>query len=151
MEQIEFNNACYEVLEILKYIKNEDLRKIPKEEIEILEKNANFNHDFKFIPSINIKEQNISKLAIGIIAVYFEKYTATEEQKYKIKVKRENDLKCIEQKKRELYNKDNLFKDKVKSVDEVKNENTKLIKYNEIKWYERIFSFFKKILSRYKN
>ena len=42
MEKQEFSNACYEVLEILKYIKKEDLEKIPQEEIQILKKNANY-------------------------------------------------------------------------------------------------------------
>ena len=36
MDKQEFKDACYEVLEILKYVKKEDLEKIPKEEIKIL-------------------------------------------------------------------------------------------------------------------
>ena len=32
MEKQEFGNACYEVLEILKYIKEDDLEKIPQED-----------------------------------------------------------------------------------------------------------------------
>ena len=46
MNNIEFSNACYEVLEILKYVKQEDLKKIPRQEIQILRDNANFKHKF---------------------------------------------------------------------------------------------------------
>lgn len=45
MDKQEFKDACYEVLEILKYVKKEDLEKIPKEEIKILKEYANYNHN----------------------------------------------------------------------------------------------------------
>ena len=45
-ENIEFSNACYEVLEILKHIKKEDIDKIPEDDINMLKKNANYNHNF---------------------------------------------------------------------------------------------------------
>ena len=43
MDKQEFGNASYEVLKILEYIKDDDLKRIPQEEIEILKKNANYN------------------------------------------------------------------------------------------------------------
>lgn len=88
IEKQEFRNSCKEVLEILKYINEEDLKKIPNYEIEILKKNENKNHKFVYNPNIKMKEQNVSKLAKAIIAVYFEKYTATDIQKERIKEKR---------------------------------------------------------------
>ena len=48
MDKQEFKDACYEVLEILKYVKKEDLEKIPKEEIKILKEYANYNHNFQY-------------------------------------------------------------------------------------------------------
>ena len=74
MEKLEFQNACYEVLEILKYIKDEDLVKIPKYEITLLKNNANYEHLFEYNPEKSMKEQNVSKLAKGIIALYFSEY-----------------------------------------------------------------------------
>ena len=56
MENIEFSNACREVLEILKFVKIEDLKKIPKIEIEILEKNENKDYKFTYSPKKNIKD-----------------------------------------------------------------------------------------------
>ena len=56
-ENIEFSNACYEVLEILKHIKKEDIDKIPEDDINMLKKNANYNHNFTYNPDISIREQ----------------------------------------------------------------------------------------------
>ena len=150
MEKIEFNNACYEVLEILKYIKDEDLKKIPKEEIEMLKNNANYKHDFVYNPKKTIKEQNVSKLAKGIIAVFFEKYTASETQKEKIRKKRAEDLKLINQEKERKYS-TNVFEkinesskiNDEKSLEEQKNENTQLIVKREDKWYKKLIKSIK--------
>lgn len=149
MDKVEFNNACYEVLEILKYVKEEDLKKIPEEEIQLLKINANFNHNFKYDPHKSIKEQNISKLAKGMIATYFEKYTASEKQQKKIKLKRAYDLKIIEQEKMEKYKEDNIFKkEDEKEIVESQNENVQIIKIPQEKWYKRIISFFTNIFKK---
>lgn len=149
MNKVEFGNACYEVLEILKYVKDEDKRKIPKEEIELLKNNANFNYDFKYEPHKDIKEQNVSKLAKGIIASYFEKYIASDKQKEKIKLKRAYDMKIIEEKKREKYSIDNIFREQEdKKVIENESENMQIIKIPQEKWYKKIIMFFKNIIKR---
>lgn len=149
MEKQEFSNACYEVLEILKYIKEEDLEKIPQEEIQILKKNANYNHSFHYNPDKNIKEQDVSKLAKGIIAQYFYKYIATEKAKEKIKLKQEYDLQIIENEKRKEYDYDNIFKrnKNVTEKDDEKINNVLPIEYKKEKWYVKIFN---KILSFFK-
>lgn len=146
MEKQEFGNACYEVLEILKYIKEDDLEKIPQEEIQILKKNANYNHSFYYNPGKSIKEQEVSKLSKGIIAQYFYKYIATEKAKEKIKLKQEYDLQIIESEKRKKYDYNNIFKEKqnVAEKDNEKINNVLPIEYKKEKWYVKIF---KKILS----
>ena len=150
MKKQEFGNACYEVLEILKYIKEEDLEKIPQEEIQILKKNANYNHSFYYNPGKSIKEQEVSKLSKGIIAQYFCKYIATEKVKEKIKLKQEYDLQIIESEKRKKYDYNNIFKEKqnVAEKDNEKINNVLPIEYKKEKWYVEIFNkilnFFKK-------
>ena len=102
MDKQEFKDACYEVLEILKYVKKEDLEKIPKEEIKILKEYANYNHNFQYDPNKHIKEQEVLKLTKGIIAQYFYQYTATDKQKEKIRLKQQYDLQTIEKEKEKL-------------------------------------------------
>ena len=148
MNNIEFSNACYEVLEILKYVKQEDLKKIPKQEIQILKDNANFKHKFIYDAKKDIKEQEISKMAKGIIAVYFYKYTVSEKQREKIKLKQEYDLK-IKQGEKEENSYYDMFKPKIKQekISLSEDKGNQLVKYEQKKWYMRIFSKIKKILN----
>lgn len=155
MENIEFKNACYEVLEILTHVKQEELNKIPREEIQVLKENANYNHNFKYNPEVDIKQQPVSQLAKGIIAVYFEKYLASDIQKAKINAKRKYDLEVIEQEKRERYNPDKIFENsnKEKLVEETNNHDkisttTELVEFKTKKWYERIFTFIKRLFKK---
>lgn len=148
-ENIEFSNACYEVLEILKYIKKEDIDKIPENDINMLKKNANYNHNFTYNPDISIREQKVLKLTKGIIAMFFEKYTATEKQKQKIALKRKYDLTKLEDEKVQKYNVD-VFKDrreKQENNNEIQNKNTQLVVKPEEKWYKKVLkaieNFFK--------
>lgn len=128
MENIEFSNACKEVLEILKFVKRNDLEKIPKIEIDILERNQNTEYKFIYNPTKSIKDQMVSKMAKGIIAYYFYKYIAKEEQKEIIRKKQEYDFKKIEQEKKKQFEKENfknIFKDKIEMADN--KENTQIL------------------------
>lgn len=139
----EYANACAEVLEILKSVKDEDLKRIPNEEIENLKENANMEHEFSYDATKDIKEQNVSKAAKGIIANFFVKYIATMEQKQKItsiQHKRleekliANNTPRIEIEETETA----IPKVQIKDLIEVKN----------IKWYEKVYSFFKRIFGK---
>lgn len=112
ISQKDYQIACKEVIEILKFVKKEDLEKIPKDEIEILNNNANIEYKFTYNPKINIKEQNVSKIAKAIIANYFIDYIATPKQKQKILNKQVYDIKNSEKEKIAIYKNNNLFKKK---------------------------------------
>jgi hypothetical protein len=146
IEKEEFSNACKEVLEILKFVNEEDLEKIPKFEIEILQKNENRNYEFIYNPNITMKEQNVSKLAQGIIATYFEKYTATETQKQKIRNKRIYDNNLIEKRKSEEYGQNNLFNISSDTSDTSKE----LVSIHKKKWYINLWENIKKFLRKKK-
>lgn len=136
----EYENACKEVLEILKFVKEEDLKKIPKEEIEIIKKNANLSYEITYNPNKDIKEQNISKVAKAIIANYFVKYIASSEQKQKVlaiqhkKIEEKNAANSI----------NNNFKVEEKSTVEIKD----LVEIKKEKWYEKVYQFLKKIMKK---
>lgn len=153
MEKIEFANACTEVLNILKYIKDEDLNKIPQFEIDNLKYNANTNYKFEYDCKKNINEQNISKLAKTIIAIYFCDYIATPRQKKMVNDKQKYDEMMLENEKRKLYNSENIFrientKNNLSWQNEIiQTENVALIETKHIKWYKKIWN---KILSLFK-
>ena len=135
-----YSIAYSEVLEILKHISKEDYEKIPKSKIELYKTNANKDYVFNYNPTKTLDEQNVSKIAKGIIAILFRDYWATPEQREKIIKKQNNDRIQIEKEKTKKYNPD-VFKSKNK--EEVKTKA--LVNVEKSKWYEKFFTFIKNI------
>lgn len=151
MVSVEYANAYSEVLEILKYISKEDYEKIPNSKIELFETNHNKEYIFKYNPNKTLDEQNVSKTAKAIIAILFRDYWATEIQKEKIITKQNYDRKQLEEKKKERYNSDNLFKNNEKKInlDGTKQEQKlALIEINNIKWYKKVWKFITRYFSK---
>lgn len=139
----EYTNACTEVLEILKSVKDEDLKRIPNEEIENLKENANMEHEFSYDATKDIKEQNVSKAAKGIIAYFFVKYIANMEQKQKIT--------AIQHKRLE----EKLIANSTPRIETEETETTipkvqikDLVDVKDIKWYEKVYLFLKRIFGK---
>lgn len=80
------------------------------------------------------------------ISALFEDYWATDEQKKALKQKEKEAFKELENKKRNLYNPDNLFKNKkVNEVEKhIKNTNITLVNEN---WYNKIIRVLKNIFT----
>lgn len=161
MVSTEYANAYSEVLEILNFIDKKDYDKIPKEKIEIFETNQNKNYKFQYDSSKTLDEQNVSKIAKGIIAILFRDYWATEKQREKILANHNYNRKIMEQQKQQNYNVKDLFKNKVgnnqfvasnkSEIIENKNniiENTALIEVKKENFVTKILDFFKKIFKK---
>ncbi len=148
MVDIEYANAYSEVLEILKYISNEDYIKIPKKCIRVFEENSNINHQISYNPEQTLDEQNISKRAKAIIAILYRDYWATSSQREKIVAKQNYDRKKLEEQKRKLYNPDNIFKNKEKAekVASIKENSAQLIEYKEENFFIKILNKIKRFL-----
>ena len=151
MVSVEYANAYSEVLEILKYISKEDYEKIPNSKIELFETNHNKEYIFKYNPNKTLDEQNVSKTAKAIIAILFRDYWATELQKEKIIAKQNYDRMQLEEKKKERYNSDNLFKNnKKKNILDGTEQEQKLalIEINNIKWYKKVWKFITRFFGK---
>ena len=142
MINIEYANAYSEVLEILKYIPEEDYHKIPKDKIAFFEHNANKEYYFNYNPEKTLNEQNVSKIAKGIIAILFRDYWATPMQRDKIISKQQKDRMQLERIKSENYCTDDIFRNKKQNniKEETSIRTTSMIQYKE--------SLFKKILNK---
>lgn len=146
MVSIEYANAYSEVLEILNYISKEDLNKIPDEKIKVFERNKNSNYIFKYDPSKTLDEQNVSKIAKGIIGIIYRDYWATEEQKEKIFRKQTYERQKIEKEKANKYQYENLFKKNINEIKEDTTDKTALVVYKKNvfqKFFEKIRFFLK--------
>ena len=138
MIDIKYANAYSEVLEILKYISIEDYNKIPENKIEFYKKNANSEYYFEYNPEKTLQEQNVSKLARGIIAILFRDYWASDIQREKIIEKQNFDRRVLEEEKRKKYNIDNIFNKSI-GKESIVVENRLVI--NEEKWYKKLLKF----------
>ena len=148
-----YPKAYTEVLEILKYMPIDDVKKIPKELIDTFEYKKDNN--YKIIIDEN---EDFSKLKIldeteAIMVNIFEDYWATPEQKAKIKAKQQYDMQIIEEEKKKKYNVD-VFKrnEDLKKQSTINNQianNTNLpMKIKQEKFYNKIINFFKKIFHK---
>ena len=144
-----YAKAYKEVLEIIKYFPEKEYNKIPKEKIEYYKNNMDKNYEFIIDPQKDLSEQNISKEANAIIVSLYQDYFATEEQKQKIKEILELNEKKAELARREKHNPEDIFKNKVKQVEDEKDnkqtENTALVEYKE-NFFTRFKNFILKLL-----
>lgn len=102
--------AYTEVLEILKYLPEEELSKIPKEKIEFLESNKDKDYKFSIKYTDDIAKNNISRKAYAIMTVFYNDYFLSEEEQIELqKVLKENSLK-EEKRKKEMYKTEDMFK-----------------------------------------
>ena len=146
----DYANACAEVVRILDYIPYRDYKKIPKDVILYYEKNANNNYNFEYDITRSLDEQNVSKTAKTIIAIFFRDYWATPEQRNKILSYEKYENLKEEAAKNEKYKIDDIFeknKDKLIENTKLNNKKNKPIVPQKQKIYkiifEKILNFFK--------
>ena len=145
MVKTNYANAYKEVLIVLDNLIKEDYDKIPKEYIEFLKSNCNNEYEFYYDNSKTFEEQELLDYTKYILFGLFEKFGATELQKEKIKNFKKNYYNKLEE-KRNLYNSENIFKEK--KVE--KNENINLvIKENKKEnFINKILKFIKNIFRK---
>ena len=145
MVKTNYANAYKEVLIVLDNLIKEDYDKIPKEYIEFLKSNCNNEYEFYYDNSKTFEEQELLDDTKYILFGLFEKFGATELQKEKIKNFKKNYYNKLEE-KRNLYNSENIFKEK--KVE--KNENINLvIKENKKEnFINKILKFIKNIFRK---
>lgn len=143
MSDISYSKSCTQALVLLKQLPENEYIKIPKREIEYLEKNKDTEYNFKLDYSKPLEEQDISITANSILVRIFRDYFATDTQKEKLKVILDSNLKKAEQLKKEQYNPDEIFKNKTKSRENIdtesENEVTSMTVHKE--------SIFKRLLN----
>lgn len=137
---VEHQNAYSEILEILKYISEEDYKKIPEERIKIFQKYSNKDSNFKYDPNKSLDEQNVSKIAKVIIGILYRDYWATDTIRSLIQKKQNIDMKILEEENRKKYDIDNILK---RRNSKLKTENYN----NELPKEYKKESIFKKIIN----
>lgn len=141
--------AYKEVYEILMYIPEEDVNKIPRNVIQKIEKDMDKNYEYEVKTGKDFDSCVMLPETEAILAYIFKNYWATDEQNELIKEYRKNQMLIKELKNRNKYNPDNIFENTSKN-NEIKEE--KIIEDNEEKALVEVKeSFFKKIINYLKN
>ena len=144
----DYSKAFVEVLEILKYIPEEEYKRIPEDKIKFFKDNMDKEYNFKIDPKIELSKQNISREANAIIVTLFRDYFATEKQKEKLEnILRVNEEK-LEQEKHQKYDPDKIFeKIEVPIVEPEKEpEMMALQEIKEETFFEKFVNYIKRLL-----
>lgn len=140
-----YSMACTEILEILKYLPNEDYKKIPEEEIDFFEQNKETGYNFKFNENVSFEEQVILPETQAIIVKLYRDYFCSDEDKLTIdryihinKEMNTNGTEAVDSIS------DIKFQKKELKSTNYSQENA--LKIPKTTWYDKIFNIFKNII-----
>ena len=135
-----YKKAYTEVLEIIKYLPEEEYEKISKERIKFFEENCDKNYNFNFDISKTLEEQEFLRETNAIIVTLFRDFFATEKQKEKLeKILIDNEEKYQEE-LRKKYNPDDLFKKQENKVIVDEKIETALVEVKEENILRKVFN-----------
>lgn len=144
-----YKEAFVEVSEIFKLMPKTMLDKIPNKFKQIIENEKSTTY------TSNIKEPleqcTLKEETIIILSLIYRDFLCSKEEKERLQYRDAQKIKEAEDELREKYNPDNIFKNRVKAnIDNTTEiqENLSLVKYEEDKWYKKIFSIIKRIFKR---
>lgn len=145
--------VCTELSTIIKYMPKEYQNKIPTNVVGFFEENKSNNYSVNINPNNIFDKSNIKKETLAIIAMLNIKYWCPNENLKKQLIKKYNENEKQYQKEiREVYNSDNLFKNRNKNsdiseVNEVEN-TVAMVEYKESfisRIINKIRQLFKKV------
>lgn len=163
MMEDNYSKAYKEIVEILKYVPEESVNKIPKEMRDMFEAEQLKTYDFQIDTEKAFEEQELLKETKAILANIFRDYWATDYQKARIIEKENQDREEWERKKREKYNPNDIFKnrntstnndDTSQNIQEQLNEeyNKSLpMEVQKQNIFQRLLSFIKKLVLKVNN
>lgn len=135
-----YHKAYKEVLEILKYIPEEDRNKIPRDLISMFERNMDKTYKYNIDENANFENQKILRETEAILGNIYIEYWATPEQKESIQNKYKQQMIEIEKNKK-IYEPNSLFKNKEKAI------TTEIINYKE-RWHTKFINLIKRIFKK---
>ena len=140
-----YNGACTEVSTILNYLNIEEYKKIPKEVIEVIERNKNNDYIFNFDENVELRKQKLLKETRAILFNLFRDYLATKEQKEKIIQMQKEERYNINETKKQIYD-NNIFGNKIQTQEKKNKETMTLVDIKKqgfiIKIVNKIKKFF---------
>ena len=148
----EYKRALVEVEKILENTDEELVKKIPEKFMNYVRNNNAEDYSFEIDGEKGLLEQEISSETKAILSLIYRDYFCDENERQELLRQEREELLREEEAKREKYNPDNIFKKNQEPEKEVqsqeqpeKQEETALIQYEELKWYQKIYHKILKI------
>ena len=138
---MEYKKCLVELDEILKYLSQEDLAKIPEEIRKAIKEKKDMQYNWEYDESKELKDQNINRKTIAMLSYLNMEYLLNKEQKRFLEELHMANENKNEKEKAKKYSINNIFNNNVK-------EETALQEIKEKKWYEKLLSFLKKIIRK---
>lgn len=140
-----------EVDEILNYIDEEYVKRIPEKVRDFFKEERDENYKLEIDINRPLEEQNLKRKTMVILAILNMNYWCDKEEEKKEIIESLNKNEEIYQKEiREKYNPDNIFKNKDNQEDDITNvdENTQLVEYEKNGIIQRILNKIKNFFRR---
>lgn len=137
-----YKSAFKEVSEILKYMDEELVNKIPTKFITFLQENMSKEYDFKINENVALEKQNISREAENILALLYRNYWATEEEKQEFARLDEQERKSNDEKLQKI------FKNTINEFDKEENKDTQIVNVNNDNFFKKIINKLKKFFRK---
>lgn len=112
MMEDNYAKAYKEIVEILKYVPEDSVNRIPKEMRDMFEAEQLKTYNFQIDTGKAFEEQILLEETEAILANIFRDYWANDYQRAKIIEKENKDRKEWEEEKRRKYNPDDIFKNR---------------------------------------
>ena len=137
----EYAEAYAEIDEILGYLPDEYVNKIPVKLREFYKKAKDKEYVSKIDPYKTLDNQDMKHTTKVLLTIIYREYWCNEEEKAELdKILVKNDQKH-EAEIREKYNPDNIFKKKNNTEEIEKIEETALVNYENKTWYKKAIDF----------
>lgn len=144
----EYAEAYAEIDEILGYLPEEYVNKIPVKLRKFYKKAKDKEYVSKIDPYKTLDNQDMKPKTKTLLTIIYREYWCNEKERAELdKILIENDKK-YEEELREKYNPDNIFKKKQKTEKIQKIEETAMINYENKAWYKKAFNFIRNLLKK---
>lgn len=144
----ELSEAAVELNTILEYTSPDVINKIPKKFLTFMKKIASTTYQFKYDTSKPLEEQNIKPKTKGLIALIYKDYLCDEQEKQEYLNTVSRVMEEIEQEKRELYNPNNIFKNRIQEIVEESQVHNLPVTIKEENIFTKIVSFMKRLFGK---
>ncbi len=144
---VDYNKRLVEVDEILNYLSEEDLRKIPEEVRNTIKENKDKEYFWKYDETKPLKEQEVSRDTIAFLSYLNMEYLLNEKQKEYMQQLHELNEKKLEEAKDEKCGVEDLFKRNKPQQEKPKEKEQE----QELLLVEYKGNFFTKVISKIRN